>query len=478
MKRIISLMKMGTESRHLGLSALVVLFFSAFTGLAAFLMIPVWTRIIEPEAYGRFGLFQTIFGIFVAFASLGSVGASVRFLHDDISNDKHCHTVMTTVLKYGICSSSVISVIAGFIYFLFIDTSGFSLFLTLLISFVFLVASFNIELGRSYFVAFEKFFRSSLLQFLVVIFDILLSLAFILFLGFKEDGKIFGLVVATSLPALGVFYYFAKRYGSETVDANKYKEMLRYGFPLIFHQLAFLLLATGDRILIDHFMGLAAVGVYAIVYLFAKPVEYVIAALSQVWSPRYFREMQNGHEGDMKIRKFNSLWVIGLSLFVLSFLWLSPLLFGRLVSEDYQDGVSLLPPIVIGMYFMGLYHLFVGPLHVAKNSKSIVKVTLSSGGLNILLNFLLLPKFGIVGAAYATAFSYLFMCVVICIVTKKIHPQFDQLMRCVPLVLVVVILALLPWGQIGVAFQALSVAILSLLCWFFRAYFAKIEVVK
>ena len=89
-------------------------------------------------------------------------------------------------------------------------------------------------------------------------------------------------------------------------------------------------------------------------------------------------------------------------------------------TEEYREGVYVVPPVVLSNYFIFLYSLFCNIEFAYDDSKSVMKATLFASILNIVLNLWFIPIFGYIAAGYTTLVSYIVLSIVHYYMYKKI----------------------------------------------------------
>lgn len=203
------------------------------------------------------------------------------------------------------------------------------------------------------------------------------------------------------------------------------KESLSYGLPLIGFELSSLLLAQGDRFMLQHYLGSAAVGVYSSSYnLTSYLVEFLAAPFRLAIMPIFMSIWEK--KGKEETQKFLSsalkvYLMIGIPLiFATSFM-------GRefitlLASKKYVDGYVIMPWVISGIVIFSANSVYGAGLFLKKKTVALLSINFGSAVLNIVLNIFLIPSLGLVGAAVATLIAYLFQVALIINISFKIVP--------------------------------------------------------
>ena len=187
-------------------------------------------------------------------------------------------------------------------------------------------------------------------------------------------------------------------------------ECILYGFPLIAFELASFLIKFSDRYLIQAFLGSEAVGVYSVGSNLAYYVKDALCL--PVWYAIFPLYMELFHkEGKEKTREFiakvsNYLLLIAIPIiFGLSAL-AKPIVI-TLATTKFEDASIVIPFIVTGAIIWGFYPIFAAGLYIYKRTKILALYVFIAGGLNVVLNIILIPRMHLLGAALATFIAYL-----------------------------------------------------------------------
>jgi O-antigen/teichoic acid export membrane protein len=238
-----------------------------------------------------------------------------------------------------------------------------------------------------------------------------LSLIFIFFFLRSVEGYYSGAVLAQILILAVLIGNLIKedKIKLKNFSIPFFKECVQYGYPLVGRELASFIIKFTDRYLLLAFLGSATVGLYSVgadishyiqnVIFF--PVHYAIFPIyMELWSK----------EGEEKTRDFISK--ITNYLLVISV----PIIFGVcalrkeivvfLASSKFEEASIVTPYIIIGTIIWGFSSFFDAGLYIYKKTKILTLVVFLSGGVNFILNILLIPIWGMRGAALASLISY------------------------------------------------------------------------
>lgn len=190
-----------------------------------------------------------------------------------------------------------------------------------------------------------------------------------------------------------------------SVDTRALVPGLRYSLPLVPHALSNALMGYADRIILGQFVSLREIGLYDFADRIAKVFYQIVFAGDRAMTPAFIRLAKNGEAVVAFFRAFVVRWVMVVGVLYLGLaLWSRHLLI-FVIDESYHASYVFIP-ILCGAYWLRGYYLFgVKQLMFAKKTESLPVITTISGGINIVANIVLIPRFGVVMAAWTTVLS-------------------------------------------------------------------------
>jgi len=188
------------------------------------------------------------------------------------------------------------------------------------------------------------------------------------------------------------------------------RQVLAFGLPKAPHGLMIQLLNFADRRILEGFRGLGEVGIYNQSYSVGTGVKFALAPFESAWQPFVYSQARRPEgPGDLArvvTYAFGGFLAFGLSLAVLGPELLKILTFTR---PAFWRGAGLVPIVVLGYLFQGVFLLTSIGIGIEKKARYYPTITVSATATNLGMNFLLIPYFGMMGAAWATVFSYAVM---------------------------------------------------------------------
>ena len=235
---------------------------------------------------------------------------------------------------------------------------------------------------------------------------VFLSLFFIKYL--LPDGKTyFSYVLGHALPyavaGTGFFIYFLYR-GKSFFSKKEWMFCLSLCVPIVFHALSNTILHQCDKVMIQKVMGDSATGIYGFAVSFANVMNIIFNALNTTWVPFYHDDIRENRKEQLKIKTNNYVFLY--TCLTVGFIMAMPEVVKLFAQSDFWPSIKIIPVLVAGIYFAFLYTFPVNFEFYYKRTKTIAVGTTFACAANIILNSILINKFGMMGAAAATLISY------------------------------------------------------------------------
>jgi len=247
----------------------------------------------------------------------------------------------------------------------------------------------------------------------------------ILFVVFLEQGA-YGYLLATLIAnaALVIPYIIVTLRDADFCVKFAYlKKALVFSLPLVPHGLASWVLAVSDRAILQFYVTVSALGLYSLGYTFGMIQITISVAISNAWIPFVFkRVVEEGEAAEPRLARLATYYTlvlcavsVGLCLFARDAIYL-------LTAEPFHVAYQVVPIIVIGYLWNGLYLLPQNFLFLKSKTAWIPLATVAAGLVNVALNFALVPHYGIMAAAWATFAAFLVMFVLMFLIAHRVYP--------------------------------------------------------
>jgi O-antigen/teichoic acid export membrane protein len=220
-------------------------------------------------------------------------------------------------------------------------------------------------------------------------------------------GYFIGVVIAEGVVATILFYWFLKNYSVilSRVSGNLAINLIKFGLPLLITEISFLLLTYADRYMIVGYIGKDALGLYSVGYNIASYIsDALMFSLSYSIVPIYVTLYgeKGREETEVFLKSSMHYLLVFLIPICVGFTSVSNDLLVLLASEKYAHAATFSPIILIGSFFLGVNRILNAGLYLKKRTNILLAIMLTAVVINIILNVILLPIYGVTGAAIAT----------------------------------------------------------------------------
>ncbi|MGV8151753.1 MAG: flippase [Candidatus Nanoarchaeia archaeon] len=409
------------------------------------------------EIYGVFSLAIMVFLWFTAFTSLGLYEGLLRFIplfRGKNQKDKIKYSFKFTLkllILTSIFSSILLFFLSGPIALGVFHNLELAFFIKLSSAFILVYILFYLFL--SVILSFERAnIHSFLSDFLINLVRVLLLVIFI-FLGIKKGGVIMSYLMSFFITLFIAYLYckyklpevFGKYSLNKESKSEIKKELFSYSLPLILLSLLSGVLSYIDMITIGYFKGALQVGLYNSALPISELIQVFPALFIRLFSPMITREFSKGKIDIItEISKQVQKWIL---IVILPFTVLMVIFPGAflniLFGPDSLEAINTLRILAISSFFISLTSVFYSLISMIGKSKIILFNILVVSVINIILNLLLVPKYGIDGAAFATMLSSLALLIIFFIQVKNyvsIIPIRRKMLRIIFCILVSTIL--------------------------------------
>jgi O-antigen/teichoic acid export membrane protein len=195
------------------------------------------------------------------------------------------------------------------------------------------------------------------------------------------------------------------------IERKKIKEFFYFGLPLFPHTLSFWLKSGVAKILISVYIGLADNGIYSIALTMASLVGVFTGAFSNAYAPRFFSDLSLlekssdavSHQIKQKLVFVISLFTVVLAVVAALSYFAMSIIIPLFFKLEYQRALTYLPVMMSAMFFDGMYTVVSGFVFYKRKTKILGTITFTSALLQMGLTFLMVRRFGAMGAAMSAA---------------------------------------------------------------------------
>lgn len=184
------------------------------------------------------------------------------------------------------------------------------------------------------------------------------------------------------------------------------KELLHFSMPIVPSSIALWVVNLSDRLIIIHFMGAAANGIYAVANKIPSLYSTAYGIFNLAWTETASKVSDDGDPAEYYTKLFSGLFkfLIGVMLALIA---VTPIIFSVLVKGDYGAAFFQVPILYFGIFFNSLVNFYSGIYIALKRTKQVGYSSVAGAIINAAINVLLIGEIGLYAASISTAVSFL-----------------------------------------------------------------------
>lgn len=429
--------RLGTDTAIYGISTIVGRFLN-------FLLVPLYTNVLQP---GDYGVVTYLYSL-IAFANVVySYGMDAAFF-------KYSSTLEIGTKEENFSTP-------------FLSVAGTSLVLT---SLLFIAArpiasainlpeeSVQILYYAAGILAFDAFTvipfamlrmerkakTFAVLKFLNIVINVAMNIYLLVVLHTGVEGIFISGLVASAATFVMLLPFIIKQL-TFSLNTPLLKSLLIFGLPTLPAGLASMAIQVIDRPILRALTDDATVGIYQANYRLGIVMMLIVSMFEYAWRPFYFAIANDENAKPIFARVLTYFVLLASAVFLVMTFFIGDIVkfqfFGRhLIHPNYWDGLSIVPIVLLGYLFLGISTNLSAGLYIEKQTKFLPIVTISGAVINIAANYLLIPLYGMAGAAWATFAAYFLMAMIYYSLSQRVFPIRYEIRRLGKIVFVVDVL--------------------------------------
>ncbi len=199
------------------------------------------------------------------------------------------------------------------------------------------------------------------------------------------------------------------------------RELLELGLPRVPHGLLLQIQNLADRRILAAFVSMSEVGLYSVGYTFGTAVKFALSAFEPAWQPFVYAQIHKP-DGSRTLARLVTYVLAGFVFCALGVAVLGREVVRLMTAPSFHAAAPLVPVVALAYLLHGVFLLTSIGIGISKKARYYPIVTLASAGTNVAGNLLLIPPFGIMGAAWATVASYAVMAGLGLLISQRLHP--------------------------------------------------------
>lgn len=395
------------KSNYLVSASLVYVFSSFLLKGINFITTPIYTRVMSVEEYGSVSTSVSLISfiaIFICFQISGSVNtAKIEYEGDSF--------------KAYIKNITVFALVAAMLWALPLLLSGeqitgfMSLDSILIVPIIVsAIGTCFVNIYSMYIVALKRPKTKAKFAIFYSLLMVIICLPTVILIdNHKDYARLFGMAIVNFGTICFVLFQICKDTKKLPNNLNSFKKDIKFALgisiPLIPHLFANLINNQADRVFIVRMLGKEQVGIYSAAYSLGMAALAFTDAFIMAWNPWYFEKTKKGDNSGINLIAKSVLLLLAIPFSAI--MLLAPEVLAIIAPASYSSAKYCVIAVAYGVFFQTLYRFPLGYETCRKNTKYTAVCTIITAGVNISLNYILIPFMGISGAAIATTISYI-----------------------------------------------------------------------
>jgi len=422
-----------------------------FNRSIGFLLLPLYTNIFPKSEFGIAGLMFTYLAILKIFYTYGLDVAFFRFfmLEDEESEKNKIFTsAYASILVIAVLFSALLlfgaapAARALFSH----DAAQLDIDLTRLIRLASGILLFDALalLPLLLLRAKEKSLAFVLFNSVNVLANIAGNIVFLAVLHRGVEGIFYANLFASGL-TFALTFPIALRHLTLTPSLQRLRELFAFGLPYLPSTLAVVVMDTIDRVFLERLAGVEEVGLYNAGAKLGMFMALFVAAFRFAWHPFFLATSKQPDAKQVFSRVFTYVMLVCLALFLTLSIFIDDVARFRfagysLIGEAFWDSTAVVPLIMLAYVFYAAYCNFLIGIYLYKKSGYLPYITAAAMAGNLVANTLLIPHWGMMGAAWARMIAYIIMAAALYVVAQRLYRIEYEWSRVIRLAVLVALL--------------------------------------
>lgn len=248
-------------------------------------------------------------------------------------------------------------------------------------------------------------------RFCIILLAVILNIIFLMYTELGTLG-VFAAQLIASVCGACIFLPEVIKTLDLSFDKVLFKNMLKFGFPTIPASLSTVAMQMLDRPIMKIFISDEKIGLYQINAKLAIPMMLMVTIFDYSWRPFYLSHYKDEDAPVLFGRVLTYFTLLCAGIFLTASLFIEnivriPLWGGKFfIHPAYWEAMYIVPILLFGYFLSGVTNIFSAVFHIEKKTKYLPLAISIAAIVSIVLNFILIPKFGFIGAAIALVIAY------------------------------------------------------------------------
>jgi len=380
---------------------------SALSQLIGFLLLPLYTQYLGPEEYGVMGMLEIVTMLFVPVAMLGMSNAVFRRFNQFKEPNERRRLFTTALVSVVLSTTVLLGATALFaravaVQLLEAPNSVDLVRLTLLSAAISVISTVPMVVMRA-----DRRVRT--LAALNVGRLLLSVVATIWFVAIQQLG-VLGVILGTLVGDvffMSLQFYLTRKFFACSVSKDIWRGLLSYGLPFVPHHVQGAGLILFGRYMVGEMLGLDNLGLYNMATKIAAPMTFIVGAVQTAWVPYKFQIHADDPAPEKFFRSAFTYYIAGISYLWIGLSVWGPELLRFLTTDEFDPAALLIPAVSVVSATQGIYFMLGSGIELGDNTKPMPIVSFAALLTVVAGSFVLIPRIGAMGAAFATALGWI-----------------------------------------------------------------------
>lgn len=417
--------------------------------LLNYLLVPLYTRVLVTSGYGIVNELYAYIGLLLVLLTFGMETTYFRFTSSEADKSRVYDAAFLPVFVLSVVAVFFVVIFRGSLAY-FLDYEGYEHYFIWFVLILALDSVSAIPFARLR--NEQRALRFAMIKLAGIVLNIVLNLFFLVVCRQQYLQHTESFLAQLFDPARSVEYIFIANFASSLLvllllrrelfclrfryDKPLLRRMLSYTWPLVITGLAGILPQTFDRFLIKKLITVpvgtaepveyvrSQIGIYGANAKLAVFMNLFIQAFRYAAEPIFFGHADKADAPRLYALSTKFFTAFGLLVFLLISMYLG--VFQYYIGADYREGLYVVPVLLVGNLLLGINYNLAIWYKVSNRTRAGAWINVCGSVLFVLLNILLIPRFGYQGAAWAFAGSLLFILILSYTVSLRYYPiPFD-----------------------------------------------------
>ena len=372
--------------------------------LLAFISFPILTRYLTPSDYGIVNYVNTLSTFLIAFGFLCINTYYLVFYYrctDELERKKLLGNLTSFIILLNVIIVFALLFFGKYLFSALGSNISFFPFICIAIFSNF----FNIFsiLPSALYRLLEKPLYLTIINISKGVITLILTMALVVFWNFTALGVLYANLIVNFIFAF-IFLYTTRKHIIWNLSFSQLKTVLAFSLPLVPGTLAYNVTTISDRILIDKYLTLNDLGIYSTAATLALVLSIFSYGAYKAFEPHIFKNWnQDGFLKSFENIRNGFMYVLLIGAGCLSIF--SKEFFQILTDVKYHKAYLYVPLIIIGVYSSSIGMLYSTIITAKEKTKINSMISITGACISIVLNVMLLPKYGLIIAALVSSFA-------------------------------------------------------------------------